>query len=446
MLNHKAWVSKQWPSHMFFDLRHQKRVLNIALAMLKLPSASIPKRFEVQKEIKGCYRFLDNKAVNHQMLQGEHYKNVLAEATSAPGRVLFIQDGSELIYNNLKWTELGPTADANGNGIMFHSCLAVKIVDSQPQVIGLTGQKAWIRKHRKEKTDRKAQEARESKVWQEMIDLIGPVPENCKWTTVGDRGADIFTFIESLPPGWDCAIRSKHDRKILVDDEEQSLKKYIRGLASMGTTTYSLRARKSSSREVTLHISWAEVDVLPPAAQKNKKPVRGCYVRAWSEEDPDLEWILFTRSTITSLEEALEIVTIYKHRWLIEEYHKCLKTGCKIEEAQLKTSDRIMTLFGLLGVVATQLLQLKTLSRVNPDDLAEKYVDKDSILVLQSIYNLKTPWTVKEYWRRVGMLVGFMGRKSDGGPGWQKIWEGWVKLRDLCRGVEIGRRLGAVCV
>ena len=169
-------------------------------------------------------------------------------------------------------------------------------------------------------------------------------------------------------------------------------------------------------------------------------------MRAWSEEDPDLEWILFTRSTITSIEEALEIVTIYKHRWLIEEYHKCLKTGCKIEEAQLKTSDRIMTLFGLLGVVATQLLQLKTFSRVNPDDLAEKYVDKDSILVLQSIYNLKTPWTVKEYWRRVGMLVGFMGRKSDGGPGWQKIWEGWVKLRDLCRGVEIGRKLGAVCV
>ena len=151
MLNHKDWVSKQWPSHIFFDRRHQKRVLNIALAMLKLPSASIPARFEVQKEIKGCYRFLNNKAVNHQMLQREHYKNVLAEATTAPGRVLFIQDGSELIYNNLKWTELGPTADSNGNGIMFHSCLAVKIVDGQPQVIGLTGQKAWIRKHKKEK-------------------------------------------------------------------------------------------------------------------------------------------------------------------------------------------------------------------------------------------------------------------------------------------------------
>jgi len=227
------------------------------------------------------------------MLQREHYKNVIAEAASVSGRVLFIQDGSELIYNNLKWTDLGPTADSNGNGIMFHSCLAVKFHGDQPEIIGLTGQKAWIREHKEEGSD----------------------------------------------------------RKILVNNQKQGLKKYIRGLPSMGTTNYSLRARKGPAREIALNISWAEVDVLPPEAQKEKNPVRGCYVRAWSEEDPNLEWILFTRSQITSLEEALEIVTIYKHRWLIEEYHKCLKTGCQIEEVQLKTSDRLLTLFGMLGLL-----------------------------------------------------------------------------------------------
>ena len=107
-----------------------------------------------------------------------------------------------------------------------------------------------------------------------------------------------------------------------------------------------------------------------------------------------------------------------------------------------KSTERLLALFGMLGVVATQLLQLKNISRSNPEDLAEKYVDKTSILVLQNIYKLKAPLTVKEYWRRVAMLVGFMGRKSDGNPGWQKIWEGWVMLRNLCKGVEIGRELG----
>ena len=83
MLDFKNWVEKQWPSYLFFDLRHHKRVVNIANAMLTHPSASIPARFEVQKEIKGCYRFLNNKAVNHQTLQREHYKNVQVEVDSA---------------------------------------------------------------------------------------------------------------------------------------------------------------------------------------------------------------------------------------------------------------------------------------------------------------------------------------------------------------------------
>lgn len=443
MLNLNLWVESQWPSYVFFDPRLHKRVLNIASAMLKQPTASIPGRFSLQKEVKGCYRFLDNKAINHRMLQRSHYENVLNETSSEKGRVLFIQDGSELIYNNLKSTDLGPTADANGNGIMFHSCLAVKFVGDQPQVIGLTGQKAWIRKQADEKPARKAREERESQIWQEMIDQIGPVPTGCKWTTVGDRGADIFSFVDSLTSGWDCVIRSKHDRKILVNGVEQHVKQHMRSLSSMGTTKHFLRARKSSSREATLHLSWEKVEIIPPKADEGKAPIKGSYVRTWCEEDPDLEWILFTRSPVTSLEEALEIVTIYKHRWIIEEYHKCLKTGCQIEKVQLRTGGRILALLGVLGVIATQLIQLKGISRTNPDEPAEKHVDKVAIALLQEIYSLKAPLTVGEFWRRVAMLVGFMGRKSDGGPGWKKIWEGWIKLQDMCKGVELARKLAA---
>jgi len=442
-LTSKNWIENQWPSSLFFDPRVHKRIITTATAMLKNPKASLPERFSLQKDVKGCYRILNNKAIGHQMLQRQHYENVLKEASSTPGRILFIQDGSELIYNNLKWTNLGPTADSSGNGIMFHSCLAVKFMDDQPQVIGLVGQKAWIREEKKEGTPSKVEKERESQVWKEMIDQVGPVPENCRWTTVGDRGADIFTFVESLPRGWDCVIRTNHDRKIQADGKEHNLRSYMRELPSMGTTNHFLRARKGFSREVTLNISWAEVDVLPPKAHKGSEPIRGCSVRVWCEEEPDIEWFLFTLSSITSFGEAMEIVSIYRHRWLIEEYHKCLKTGCQIEKVQLKTADRLLALFGLLGVIATQLIQLKNISRINPDEPAERHVDKLSIVILQNIYGLKSPLTVKEYWRRVAMLVGFGGRKSDGDPGWQKIWKGWVKLRDLCKGAEIGRQLDA---
>ena len=96
-----------------------------------------------------------------------------------------------------------------------------------------------------------------------MIDKIGPIPDKCKWTTVGDRGADIFSFLESLPDGWDCVIRSKHDRKILVNGQTQKLKEFLRELPCMGSTSHFQRARKSFSREITLSLSWEEVSVLP---------------------------------------------------------------------------------------------------------------------------------------------------------------------------------------
>ena len=98
----KNWVEDQWQSSIFFDPRVHKRIIKTASAMLNNPKASIPERFSLQKDVKGCYRILNNKTISHQILQRQHYRNVLKEASSAPGRILFIQDSSELIYNPKK--------------------------------------------------------------------------------------------------------------------------------------------------------------------------------------------------------------------------------------------------------------------------------------------------------------------------------------------------------
>ena len=39
--------------------------------------------------------------------------------------------------------------------------------------------------------------------------------------------------------------------------------------------------------------------------------------------------------------------------------------------------------------------------------------------------------TLREFWRAVARLGGFLARKSDGEPGWQTLWRGWLKLQDL---------------
>ena len=47
-----------------------------------------------------------------------------------------------------------------------------------------------------------------------------------------------------------------------------------------------------------------------------------------------------------------------------------------MEEAQLREADHLMNLFGILGVIAMQLLQLRDLSRTHGSEPADEHVDK----------------------------------------------------------------------
>ena len=441
MLNFQEWIEKQWPSTMFFDPRIHERTVFIAQACMRFPTGSIPERFESFGAVKGCYRFLNRKDMNHQKLHSGHYEFVRQKALESKGKVLLIQDGSELLYNSHKWTTgLGPTGDAYGNGMLFHSCLAVNFEDNQAKVIGLSAQDAWVREEEDGKTDQKKNiQDSEAKVWQKMLERTGPVPKGCDWITVGDRASDIFSFIEALKKlGYGCVLRIKHNRKIIVNGKEKDLKQYMRSLPAMAEKKRMARSTQDQfSHEQTLKISWSSAEMLNPKAENERKSVQGSYVRVWCETDPDIEWILFTLSNVTTKEEAQEIVSIYEHRWIIEEYHKCLKTGCKIEEAQLRTADRLLNLFGILGVIATQLLQLRDISRIKPEAPAEEHTDPLNVEVIRRPYKLRGVITVKEFWRRVAKLGGFLGRKSDGDPGWQKIWKGWIRLQDMRDGMEM---------
>ena len=42
-----------------------------------------------------------------------------------------------------------------------------------------------------------------------------------------------------------------------------------------------------------------------------------------------------------SFEEAIQIIEWYEQRWLIEEFFKALKTGCRMEERQLRSADAL---------------------------------------------------------------------------------------------------------
>ena len=112
----------------------------------------------------------------------------------------------------------------------------------------------------------------------------------------------------------------------------------------------------------------------------------------------------------------------------------------------MKRKERLERMTGLLSVVAVRLLQLKSAARTTPDRPANQVVPRYWILMLIAVRKrLKNvtaeAMTIRAFYREVAKLGGFMGRKSDGEPGWITIWRGWQKLYTFVRGAEIAQTI-----
>ncbi len=426
------WIQKQFENVNLKDTRLQKRAVIIAKACAEHPSALLPGRFEDWAGLKAAYRFCNNPKATHQKLQQPHYENVLHEARSCEETVLFIQDGSELLFNSHPWTNgFGPTADSSGNGLMFHSCLVAKTYQSQAtETLGLAYQEVWIRPEKKT-----INAPKESEVWLRTLDKLGAPQKN--WVSVGDRGNDIYDFLQGASSkGWNFVVRARHNRKI-DRDKQTRLFDWIREMTSKSQSKLYLRARgKEFSGEINLEITWAKTKLFSPCKAITTLKEEITCIRVWSPDRPKLEWMLITNLPIESEKEAEKVIEIYRSRWLIEEYHKALKTGCRIEQNQFKHSDRILVLFGLIGVIATQLLAMREQCRLIPMKPAREVMPGKWIILLEKRLKIEVI-TVRDFWRGLARLGGFIGRKSDGAPGWLTICRGYTRLQDMLLGISL---------
>jgi hypothetical protein len=271
-----------------------------------------------------------------------------------------------------------------------------------------------------------------------------------------DRGADNFeVYCHCLEQRTDWVVRvTQLDRRILAPEQRKMpLSDYLGTLALAGTYELSLRARpKQPARTAKLEVRFGPLWMPPPqqksryVKKQNPAPIPMWVVHVVEVDAPQgvepIEWILFTSLPVESFADAWLIVGFYEKRWLIEEWHKALKTGCRLEHRQLKTAGRLEALAGLLSVVGVRLLQLKSAARTAPNRPAREMVPERWIIMLQAARKNKnvmrpTPMTVGEFYRQLAMFGGFLGRKSDGEPGWITIWRGWQKLYLIVRGAEL---------
>lgn len=429
----EQWIYDQFSRIDVSDARLQKRAVDIAIGCAEHPEESLAGRFDDWADLKATYRFFSHPNITHQVLQQPHYHQVLEKARFSEELVLFIQDGSELLFNSHPWTHgLGPTADSNGNGLMFHSCLVAKYHESEEtEILGLGYQEAWVRPEKKSADDLK-----ESEVWLRTLEQMGRPQEN--WVSVGDRANDIYDFLHNANRlGWKYAVRARHDRKVEIDGEQTRLFSWIRQQTAQCTSKLYVKARgEEFSGEVTLEITWVKAKLFSPGNVSSVATEEVTYIRVWCPERPRLEWLLITNLPVNNEEDAVRIIRIYRRRWLIEDYHRAVKTGFRIEDNQLKQASRILALFGMIGVIATQLLAMRERCRLSPTTPVEEKVPKRWIILVERYLRVKLK-TVRDFWRSLARLGGFIGRKSDGEPGWQTIWKGYKRLQDMSLGADL---------
>ncbi len=78
----------------------------------------------------------------------------------------------------------------------------------------------------------------------------------------------------------------------------------------------------------------------------------------------------------------------YGARWIVEEYHKAMTTGCGIEKLQFTKIERLEPAIGVLSAVATTSLQLRDAARAEDAEtrLAREVVGEEAVEVLRGHY------------------------------------------------------------
>jgi hypothetical protein len=452
------WAVQTFAAAELGDPRRTDRLIKVSSALATNPSSSLPHALQTWGETQGAYRFLNLDTITYQEILAPHWCQVYGEATQH-WRTLLLADTTEFDFSTHQALKgRGPVGNSKENiGFSLHTVLAMN--PHNQQILGCMTLEPFTRKLApvgETKVQRKKRE-RESRVWECSIQRIGRVPENHQWIYVSDSGSDVYTFWQTCEDlGYDFVLRVAQDRNVEVSQEdaqtvldEGHLKTLARALRGVDTHIVSIPAQYSQpKREAMLQMNFQKVRVQPPlhGACLCKTEIVAWVVRVWEPHPPQgqepLEWILLTTLPITCPSEAWEVVQWYGWRWLLEDFHKALKTGCRMEQHNLQSIQAQWNLLAILTPIALRLLLIRQAAQQATEIPAEEVVSQEAIqTVILLDHCHRTIVTAKQLWRAIARLGGYLDRKSDGPPGWQTLWKGWMRVMDVLEGVHLATLL-----
>jgi hypothetical protein len=451
----KETASQDWPEQELAqvdlgDRRLKKRLISILRDFYAHPQANIPQACQTRAKTKATYRFLEHPEMTLDKILHSHYETTLQRLREEK-IVLAVQDTTSLNYTTHVATEhLGPIDNHPADlGLLLHDTLCF---NPEGIPLGLIDVQCWARDGKqfgkaKEDHHKLPIEQKESYKWLVSFRKATEAQESCPQSTfvsIGDREADIYELFElalqeSVSRKAQLLVRAKYDRH-LAQEQGHLWEKLARQAVSGIQEVRIPRHNNYPARVARLEVRFAEVSLKPPPRKLKMPDLTVWAILAREINSPDdidpVEWLLVTTMETTTFEQAVEKIAWYTVRWGIEVYHRTLKSGCKIEERQLGTAERIETCLAIDMVVAWRIVYLTRLGRDMPDVPCTVYFEEAEWKAL-SAYITKTPIpperipTLRETTRAVASLGGFLGRKGDGEPGTKSLWLGLQRLDDL---------------
>jgi hypothetical protein len=448
------WAEEEFGGARLGDARLRERLLILGRDFYARPQANLPQACQTRARTKAAYRFLEHPHTSMEALLQPHYEATRQRIAAEP-LVFAVQDTTYLNYSTHAATDdLGPIGSAKEGavGLVLHSTLAF---NQEGTPLGLLDVQCWARdaaqfgkRHRRKDLP---MEEKESVKWLKSFRQVAEV-QRCTPSTrlvmVGDREADIYELFHAARAeenGPWLLIRAQRDR--LRTEGQEHLWPWMAQQAVAGVQEIRVPRRGvQPARVARLEVRLARVSLRPPHGKKELGELTLWAVLAQEVEEPrgvkPLRWMLLTTCRVESFEAACEKLRWYTLRWGIEVFHRTLKSGCKIEQRQLGSADRLEACLAIDLVVAWRIFHLSKLGRETPDLPCTVYFEEAEWKALLA-YVTKNPVppaqppSLREAMRWAAMLGGFLGRKGDGEPGTQTLWLGLQRLDDITETYKI---------
>ncbi len=468
-----SWVTDELRTADLGDARLDRRFADVLDQLSGRPSASIPSACGGYAETAAAYRLFDNDKVTLEKVLSPHHAATRRRMAGQPVVVL-AQDTTEIDVTRpaQQMHGAGPLDGGPRRGLFLH---VLHAFTPDGTALGTVYQECHARDpDGPDPTHRRTYKTlpladKETHRWLTTLRHAQAVAAELPQTAVvavADSEADVYEVLaagQTDPRRLDWIVRAAQDRSAtrVPKGPEKSgeiapealLRAQVSATPVVATKAVTVRGRTAKltcetrgrrqsreSRTATVDVRAARVTLRPPYRPGEALPPVEVNVVLVSEPNPPpgepaVEWMLLTSLPIDTPGQIERVTQLYGVRWMIEEFFRTLKSGCRVEARRFERMDRFQVCLALYLIVAWRTLYACRLGRAFPDLTCEAIFEPAE---WQATYKVVTnedpppkPPTLQAMIRLVAQLGGYVNRARDDEPGPQTVGLGMQRVHDL---------------